>query len=284
MEQKSVHAINKIFSAAAIRELAASQKSSYLKDIEPVLQMAGLDGATVRDAFAWAQKKLAGSYRSEYFYKSILVEKIVRGVHSPNTMAVYSEFRVGLSRADLVLINGDATVYEIKTEMDDLSKAEKQVAEYFSCFKKVVFVVDERHIDGVIAILPRQVGISSICARSRIKIVRAPAARSDLINSRALFSCMHRSEYERLLDDFASPELDRNSYAKILGFIDKMPVDDLYAYFVKMLRERKLAGRRVKDMRLLPPSLWAAAYSHKLKVGEWNGLIKALDRDVRDFI
>jgi hypothetical protein len=284
MEQKKSFDINRIFSAAVIRELAASQKSSYLKSIESDLQGAGLYEATVRDAFAWAQKRLADDYRSEYFYKSTLVEKIVRGTHSPNTMAVYSEFKIGLSRADLVLVNGDAVVYEIKTEMDDLTKAEKQVSEYFSCFKKIVFVVGEKHIDAVLASLPWQVGVSSISARRRVKVVREAVGRSDLLNARSLFSCMHRVEYEKLLDDFSMPHFDRSSYGKILEFVDAMPIDDLHAHFVKILRQRKLSVKRVKDMRLLPPSLWAAAYSHKLKVSEWNGLIKALDKNVRDFI
>lgn len=284
IEQKSAVVVNRLFGVRAIKELAANSKCTSLKEIEPLLQMSRSVDMSVRDAFAWAQGELGANYRSEYFYKSVIIEKIVRGTHSPNTMAVYSEFKVGSSRADLVLINGQAVVYEIKTDMDDLSKAGRQAAEYYSCFKRVVFVVDEKHIETSLRHLPEQVGISSIGARNRIRTIRKEVPRSDLLSNRSMFSCMHRREYESMVSIVAPKEINKQSYAQILNFIDGMSTEELYALFVQALRTRKLQSKRIKDMHLLPASLWAAAYSHKLKEMEWNGLIKVLDKDVKEFI
>lgn len=284
MEKKKGLAINRLFAASVIRDIASNNSSGALKDVVPFLSGHDLDGMSVRDVFLWAQKKLSVDYRSEYFYKSVLIEKIVRGRHSPNTVAVYSEFRVGDSRADLVLVNGAAVAYEIKTDLDDLTRASKQAVEYFACFDSVVFVVDAKHVAASLNVLPEQVGLFCIGGRNRIKRIREPVRRLDLLSNQVMFSCLQRHEYESFLELEASGTVDANSYKEVLDFFCSVPTDRLHTYFVDCLRARKLRGKRIKEMHLLPAPLWAAAYTHKLNVSEWNGLISVLDRDLRDFI
>ena len=77
--------------------------------------------ATVGDAFnsAFATLKIAG-FRDEYVYRAALTHKILMGTHSLRTASMLSEFRTGACKADLVILNGTATVYEIKSERDSL--------------------------------------------------------------------------------------------------------------------------------------------------------------------
>lgn len=60
--------------------------------------------------------KLKLEYRNEYFYKNTLLNKLLLGIHSINTTTALTELPIGNSKADFVMINGKAVVYEIKTE------------------------------------------------------------------------------------------------------------------------------------------------------------------------
>lgn len=60
---------------------------------------------------------LEDKYRNEYYYKNTLLNKLLLGIHSVNTTTALTEFPIAKSKADFVLINGKAVVYEIKTEL-----------------------------------------------------------------------------------------------------------------------------------------------------------------------
>ena len=63
---------------------------------------------------------LKTEYRNEYYYKNTLLNKLLLGIHSVNTTTALTEIPIAKSKADFVLINGKAVVYEIKTELDNL--------------------------------------------------------------------------------------------------------------------------------------------------------------------
>src|SRR5690625_3385678 len=65
---------------------------------------------------------LSKHYRNEYFYKNTLLNKLLIGRHSVNTTTALAELPIHKSKADFVLINGSATVYEIKTELDSFNR------------------------------------------------------------------------------------------------------------------------------------------------------------------
>src|SRR3546814_5194136 len=75
--------------------------------------------ATVGDTFdsAFDILKVAG-HRDEYIYRAAISHKVLMGTHSLRTASMLNEFRAGSCKADLVILNGTATVYEIKSERD----------------------------------------------------------------------------------------------------------------------------------------------------------------------
>jgi hypothetical protein len=57
------------------------------------------------------------SYRNEYVYKNTLLNRLLLTKHSLKTTTALTEIPISRSKADFVLINGKAVVYEIKTEL-----------------------------------------------------------------------------------------------------------------------------------------------------------------------
>lgn len=65
-----------------------------------------------------------------------------------------SEFWVDMSKADSVVLNGTSTVYEIKTEFDNLSRLPQQLTDYSKVFDHINVVTHERGVAAVLAAAP----------------------------------------------------------------------------------------------------------------------------------
>lgn len=92
---------------------------------------------------------LKTEYRNEYYYKNTLLNKLLLGVHSVNTTTALTEIPIAKSKADFVLINGKAVVYEIKTELDNLERLESQINDYFKAFDHVAVVTYNENVTAI---------------------------------------------------------------------------------------------------------------------------------------
>lgn len=89
-------------------------------------------------------------YRHEYIYKAAPTHKILLGKHSLHSASVINEFRVGECKADVAILNGTATVYEVKSERDSLAWLERQIRANATVFAKVYVIASESHIQAVL--------------------------------------------------------------------------------------------------------------------------------------
>jgi len=132
-------AISRLFSSSVVREMARNGRSplfSRLVTQSQMLRSISLSErvCTVFEA-AFSLLKREG-YRHEYIYKAALTHKILLGKHSLQTASMINEFRVGDCKADVAILNGTATVYEVKSERDSLARLERQIAAYSTVFAK----------------------------------------------------------------------------------------------------------------------------------------------------
>lgn len=130
---------------------------------------------------------LINNYSGELTFKSFLVQEFI----SKNVIAAF-EIRVNSSRIDFLTINGNTTSFEIKSQVDDLRKLEKQVGNYNQVFEYNYIVVDERHLSKALQILPENYGIW-IYKHSKKEIARKASANSNL-NSKAQLQLLTKKE------------------------------------------------------------------------------------------
>lgn len=90
---------------------------------------------------------MSKSYRNEYFYQNTLLNKLLLGRHSLNTTIALTQIPISKSKADFILINGKAIVYEIKTELDTFERLETQLRDYYKAFDHVCVVTSEGQYD-----------------------------------------------------------------------------------------------------------------------------------------
>ena len=91
------------------------------------------NGALISEVYRFMSK----SYRNEYFYQNTLLNKLLLGKHSINTTTALTQIPISKSKADFILINGKAVVYEIKTELDTFERLDTQLRDYFKAFNHV---------------------------------------------------------------------------------------------------------------------------------------------------
>lgn len=129
-------ALGKIFSPLVMNNLAENGSSGYLTEVCSNSRIIDQIDTTIslkqflEDIYDILQK----NYRYEYIYKNVIANKILLGKHSLNTAHMLTEFRVGKCKADVVILNGTSTVYEIKSEYDSFARLNQQIQAYLDIF------------------------------------------------------------------------------------------------------------------------------------------------------
>ncbi len=94
-------------------------------------------------------------YNGEEIIKYLLFRQYI---DKKNIIAAF-EAKANNSRVDFLTINGYTTSFEIKSELDNLSKLSKQMADYMLAFEYNYLVVDERHVEKALDLLPDCYGL-----------------------------------------------------------------------------------------------------------------------------
>ena len=201
-QAEQLAAISQLFSSSVVREMARKGKSPLFARLA---SQSGLPhslsaSARVCQLFDTAFELLKREgYRHEYIYKAALTHNILLGTHRLHTASMVTEFRVGECKADVAILNGTSTVYEIKSERDTLRRLEHQVAAYATVFAKVYVIAAEDHVASVMKSVPSQVGVMRLSSRYHISKVREAAEQSERTSPAAIFDSIRTQEARMIL-------------------------------------------------------------------------------------
>ena len=118
--------LNKFFTKYIFSDLVANHTNNiyrtvvkrYLKD-----ERDRNNGEVISQIYKYMSK----NYRNEYFYQNTMLNKLLLGRHSLNTTTALTQTPIGKSKADFIMINDKAIVYEIKTELDNFERLDTQL-------------------------------------------------------------------------------------------------------------------------------------------------------------
>lgn len=148
-----------------------------------------------------AYEVLRREYRSEYFYKNLIANKVFIGNHRASNSVLLHEFRVDGSIADCVFVNGDATVYEIKTEFDSPDKLERQLASYYRAFDRVNVVAHASTVHRYLPLLAdTPTGLITVGPRQQLTQKKAANPSAASLNVKAMFDALRLGEITSILN------------------------------------------------------------------------------------
>lgn len=281
-ESSQIVAATRLFSSGVLTKLA---KTGDLKDVAALCHAAGIrvspeSTETVGAAFdsAFSLLKIKG-LRSEYVYKAALTHNVLLGIHSLATASMASEFRVGTSKADVVIFNGTSTVYEIKSERDNLTRVERQIQDYRKVFANVNVICSPVHAIMVEKILPADVGILTLTRWNRITTIRNSRDRASELCPKTIFESLTNLEVTTILricgaeiPDVPNIRLRRELQREFLK-IDPL---QLHMAMVKTLKKTRSSEKLKSVLHNLPKSVMPAAMNLRLKQVERERLIEIM--------
>jgi len=260
-------ALTRLFSASVFRELAKKGRSGLFRRLLGQTDLVKhIDqGLTVGGAFdaAFDILNIAGC-RDEYIYRAAITQKILMGTHSLRTASMLNEFRVGSCKADLVILNGTATVYEIKSERDSLVRLANQIESYKRVFATVNVITSEGHVEGVQNTIPDDVGVMRLSKRGQITVVREAVNCPERICPVTVFESLRMTESIAILRAMGVtvPEVpNTQKYAMMRGLFAKLDPAAVHMEMVRTLKQTRDLAPLGDFVKSLPRSLQTAALS-----------------------
>lgn len=276
-------AMMRLFSSAVFREMAKKGQSALFTRLIRQTQIETHIGndSTVGDAFdsAFSALKTVG-LRDEYIYRAALTHKVLLGKHSLNTACMLNEFRAGSCKADLVILNGTATVYEIKSERDSLVRLAKQIENYKKVFAKIYVIAGESHFRSVLETISEDVGVMCLSRRYQISTEREALDRPERICTATVFESLRLAEARSVLVELGVvvPEVPNTKlHAAMRECFRRLDPRDVHVAMVKTLRRTRDLAPLTELVERLPQSLHAAALSIRVRRCDHERLVEAVE-------
>ena len=226
--------------------------------------------------------ELKNNYRNEYFYKNTLLNKLLLGVHSVNTTTALTEVPIAKSKADFVLINGKAVVYEIKTELDNLERLSSQIDDYFKAFDHVAVVTFEKNLlqlQKVLDSIDKPVGIYVLRKNGKLGTIQKPQRYIEDLNKEVIFKLLRKNEYENIITHYYGylPEVSQfKYYTACKQLFLEIPLEESYLYVLKNLKKRMQLEKQ--EFVKVPYELKFLAYFMELKYDDYQKLETFLEQ------
>lgn len=228
-------------------------------------------------------ERLDKKYRNEYFYKNTLLNKLLFGVHSPNTTTALIEVPINKSKADFIMINGKAMLYEIKTELDTFERLNSQLSDYYKAFPNVNVVTSEDNLQLIEKKLKNtNVGIYLLTKkRNTIKCIKPHIPDYSKLEYKTLFRILRKQEYKNILEmkfGILPQVSDFDFYDECYKQFKGININEAYNIVVAELKKRNRID--VSLIKNIPSELRSVMYFSKFKKQDYEKLNIFLNKKI----
>lgn len=257
-------ALNKLFTVNSLNKLVTGVDTRNYKSLTGEL-FEQTDSISNLQALTTIYKLMAKKHRNEYFYKNILLNKILLGRHSIRTSTALRELPVNNNILDFLIINGVGQVYEIKTELDNLQRLNKQLDAYYHAFSLCNVVTDQNHLEEVMKIIENpKVGIMILTKRNTLHVEREPTNFDEKLDHKTMFNILRKYEFESILRLFFGylPEAsDFHYYEECFQMFSKVNIKAVQkAMLIQLKRRVEIASCDMKLFKEVPPEIKSLVY------------------------
>lgn len=273
-------ALNSVFSRRMLRSLCSTTSAIGVSD-DVIRLLTAWGCTTLGDGLSSLYRYLQRSHRNEYIYKSALFNKIILGIHSPNTSTAFEELSIADSIADFVVVNGVGTVYEIKTDLDTTKRLEAQIADYYTAFDRVVVVCGQGMAEDLLGrYSDSPLGIYELTQRGTIRRHKEPEGVQDDLSPVSMLGMLRKAERKEILCELGSPVPDVAPVyfsRACLEELERLPIEHVHKAFLKVLKRRG-AEVDARAVRNLPKELRLPGYMARITLDQTETALEKLAR------
>lgn len=233
--------LNRFFSQVNLLKLINNGKSSLLEPcVRHDLNQTEFtsNGIIMSNIYAFLKKH----YRNEYYYKNTLFNTLLIGRHNLKTTTAITELPINKSKADFIMINGKAVVYEIKTDLDSFDRLEQQLSDYYKSFPLVYLVTSESNEKKAEAVLSgTKVGLIILTRRSHLSERIKALPDYSKLDKKVMFNIMRKKEFEIVIMNhfgFLPKTTPAFYYDECFSLFETIDIMTLYDVFKKELKTR----------------------------------------------
>jgi hypothetical protein len=277
-------ALSRLFSPTVFRDMAQKGRSPLFSRLlleADVLKYKIDLSHTISSAFDTAFSILQQTgIRDEYIFRSAITKNIFLSRHSLKTASMLTEFRAGLCKADIVILNGTSTVYEIKSDRDSLCRLPNQISNYQKVFGSVYVIAGKSHVNEVLDITSSEVGVMELVAQGRIRTVRKAIDCSDRVCSASIFESLRIEEARQILKNTGTEVADVSNIflrSTMRDCFTKIEPKLAHDQMVKVLRKTRNLASLSDFIFRLPISLHAAGLSFNVRKADHQRLISTIN-------
>lgn len=284
MENNKMSNLNRIFTRHMLRQFMNGKTDNVYATVVK-RYISNPNQKNNRQLISEIYCELKNNYRNEYFYKNTLLNKLLLGVHSINTTTALTEVAIAKSKADFVLINGKAVVYEIKTELDNLERLSSQIDDYYKAFDHVAVVTFEKNLvqlQKVLDNIDKPVGIYVLRKNGKLGTVQKPQKYVEDLNKEIIFKLLRKNEYEKIIGRYYGylPEVSQfKYYTACKQLFLQIPLEESYLNVLKILKKRMQLEK--EEFVKVPYELKFLTYFMELKCEDYQKLEMFLEQQYR---
>ncbi len=273
--------LSRVFSQNTLRDSVASQIATpCIQDVVSRYHIRYDGVQTNREIFSQIYQYLDKHYRNEYYYKNTLLNKLIVNVHRLRTTTALTEVPIAKSKADFIMINGKAVVYEIKTELDTFDRLENQIRDYYKAFDYVCVVTSEaQQTELQKKLKDSTVGIYVLTKKNTIRRVKEPECYRDSLDLECIFKIMNKPEYESLVMQLNGnlPQVTQiKYYSECKRIVCDKTTEEVYPAFLRELKKRNQI--EIEEYNNVPSALRFLVYFAKYREGDYKDLNRFLNK------
>lgn len=197
-------------------------------------------------------------HRNDLYFRHLITQKIFLSNYVSGASYLLSEVRAGNSIVDLVVLNESSTVYEIKSDVDNLKRLSGQLSDYLLVFDQVYVVFGEKHIKKVIN-LDDRVGIYTVNNQNDLIMLKPARSNKRNVNPRVIFKTLRKPEYLSIIHSHYGklPSVPNTKiYAECNKLFNLLSPEDAHEMFVEQLKKRaKNQSCIVESLAKIPNSI-----------------------------
>lgn len=266
LEPSCRYAISQLFNSSVLTKLNSSCDEIHIKDL---IEGYGIypegEEWNLIKGFEVAYAFLKEFYRCEYVYKNEITNQILLRFHNDNSATLLKEVPSDSSIADLVIVNGHTTAYEIKTELDKFDRLNGQLMSYRYLYDHLNIVTYPSAVNKLKANISGDVGIIVFDKDGILKIERESENNEILFNSSKAVLTLRQSELVSAYRSYIG-DLPIMGTAKIHMFCYEWYLSlnqfDAHKIFAEALKGRKLSKYQFELVKRSPVALKTLFYNN----------------------
>ena len=279
---RSNNVLNRFFTQYTFKDLLSNNINTvYLGIVKRYLNNPGSkkNGEIISEIYSY----MAKNYRNEYFYQNTLLNKLLLGRHSINTTTALTQIPIGKSKADFILINGKAVVYEIKTELDSFIRLQNQINDYYKAFSHVCIVTCENNYEKTSKMFhDTDVGIYILTDHNTLNFRKEPLPNYNYLDYKTIFKVMHKKEFENVILEYFGtlPQISPVFYYdECFRQFEKIPITEAYSLTLEQLKKR---NKIIKEQfSIVPYELKSLMYFYNEYDNNYSKLCDFLEQGFR---